>query len=74
MKNNNENMFYFFRLIKDYSTYFIKIRIWNFMGCDTYAKIFKKIVDKHPNKIAFKHESSTWRFIEVNTTMIIKTD
>ncbi|XP_050054635.1 long-chain fatty acid transport protein 4-like isoform X1 [Aphis gossypii] len=52
-------------LIKNYSIYFIKIRIWNFLGCDTYAKIFKRNVDKHPNKIAFKHESSTWRFIEV---------
>ncbi|XP_060863150.1 long-chain fatty acid transport protein 4-like isoform X1 [Metopolophium dirhodum] len=52
-------------LIKDYSTYFIKIRIWNLLGCDTYAKIFKRNVEKHPNKIAFKHEGSTWRYIEV---------
>lgn len=62
-------MLYFFRLIKDYATYFIKIRIWNLLGYDTYAKIFKKNVEKHPNKIAFKHEGSTWRFIEVNITM-----
>jgi len=62
-------MFYFFRLIKDYSTYFIKIRIWNLLGLDTYAKIFKRNVEKHPNKIAFKHEGSTWRFIEVNIIM-----
>jgi len=52
-------------LIKDYSTYFIKIRIWNLLGYDTYAKIFKRNVEKHPNKIAFKHESLSWRYIEV---------
>ena len=65
-------MFIFFRLIKDYLIYFIKIRIWNFLGCDTYAKIFKRNVEKHPNKIAFKHEGSTWRYIEVNITIITK--
>ncbi|XP_022179377.1 long-chain fatty acid transport protein 4-like [Myzus persicae] len=52
-------------LIKDYSIYFIKIRIWKLLGCNTYAKIFKRFVEKHPNKIAFKHEGSAWRYIEV---------
>jgi len=60
---------FYFRLIKDYSIYFIKIRIWKLLGCDTYAKIFKRNVEKHPNKIAFKHEGSAWRYIEVNITM-----
>lgn len=68
----NKNMFYFFRLIKNYSIYFIKIRLWKLLGCDTYAKIFKRNVLKHPNKIAFKHEGSSWRYIEVNIIMATK--
>lgn len=61
---------FFFRIIKNFVTYFIKIRIWNLLGYNTYAKIFKKIVEKQPNKIAFKHEDSSWRFIEVNNTLV----
>jgi len=72
-KGNNEYKYVtlFFRIIKNYLTYFIKIRTWNLLGHNTYAKIFKRHVIKHPNKIAFKHEDSSWRYIEVNTTMII---
>lgn len=58
-------MYFFSRIIKDYITYFIKIRIWSLLGYNTYAKIFKQFVLKHPNKIAFKHEDSSWRYIEV---------
>lgn len=68
----NKNILYFSRIIKNYATYFIKIRIWNLLGYNTYAKIFKRYVVKHPNKIAFKHEDTSWRFIEVNNTMILK--
>jgi len=63
--------FIFFRIIKDYLTYFIKIKIWNLFGYNTYAKIFKKFVVKHPNKIAFKHEDSLWRYIEVIINIMI---
>uniref|UniRef100_A0A2S2QMK1 Long-chain-fatty-acid--CoA ligase n=1 Tax=Sipha flava TaxID=143950 RepID=A0A2S2QMK1_9HEMI len=52
-------------LIKNYIIYFIKIRRWNLLGYNTYAKIFQRIVLKQPNKIAFKHEDSSWRYIEV---------
>jgi len=73
LKDNNEYKYalFFSRIIKNYVTYFIKIRIWNLLGYNTYAKIFKKNVEKHPNKIAFKHEDTSWRYIEVNTTMNI---
>ncbi|XP_050545913.1 long-chain fatty acid transport protein 1-like isoform X3 [Daktulosphaira vitifoliae] len=53
------------KIIKDFITYFAKIRILKLRGYDTYAKIFKTLVIKHPNKIAFKHEDSTWTFQEV---------
>lgn len=61
----NNNFLIFFRLIKDFLTYFIKIRIWNLLGYNTYAKIFQRLVLKQPNKIAFKHEDSLWSYIEV---------
>lgn len=61
---------FFSRLVKNYAIYFIKIRIWNLLGINTYAKIFQRNVLKQPNKIAFKHGDSSWRYIEVNIIMI----
>lgn len=67
----NKNVLIFFRLIKDFLTYFIKIRIWNLLGYNTYAKIFQRLVLKQPNKIAFKHEDSLWSYIEVKNIYTI---
>lgn len=45
--------------------------MWNLLGYNTYGKIFQTLVVKHPNKIAFKHEDTSWRYIEVINTIIL---
>ncbi|XP_050433649.1 long-chain fatty acid transport protein 4-like [Adelges cooleyi] len=53
------------KIIKGFITYYTKIKILNLLGYDTFAKIFKTLVTKHPNKIAFIHEDSSWTYQKV---------